>query len=406
MKKVLILSLAYIPHVGGAEVAIREITSRVSDIDFDMVTLRLDPKDLPTEKIGRIRVFRIGSGSRSRFSKFLFQFRAALKALQLHKDNSYDGIWAMMAHTSGVPAAFIKMRHPSLPLLLTLQEGDPLEYIEKTMRPLWPFFKRAFSSADILHSISTFLESWGRRMGFKGRSYIIPNGVDSWWFSQRHDGWNRKRFWEAQNRSSNCRIIDTGSILITTSRLVKKNGIDTVIRALPLLDQSVQFVVIGTGPELESLKRLAKELGVNQRVHFLGHLSNGRQIGDNVATSMTYYLWASDVFVRPSRSEGMGNSFIEAMAAKLPVIATQEGGIADFLFDAKRDPDKPTTGWAVDKDSPAQIAEAVKDIMSSPEKVSKVIETAHAMVVKKYDWELIANEMRSKVFGTLFKAIY
>ena len=55
------------------------------------------------------------------------------------------------------------------------------------------------------------------------------------------------------------------------------------------------------------------------------------------------------------------------MAAGLPVIATQEGGIADFLFDAVRNPDKETTGWAVDKDSPEQIAEAVREIVASRE---------------------------------------
>ena len=96
----------------------------------------------------------------------------------------------------------------------------------------------------------------------------------------------------------------------------------------------------------------------------------------------------------------MGNSFIEAMAAELPVIATQEGGIADFLFDAKRNPDKETTGWAVDRDSPKQIAEAVKEILENPEQVVRVKATAKKMAVEKYDWNLIAEQMRS-LFGTI-----
>ncbi len=67
-------------------------------------------------------------------------------------------------------------------------------------------------------------------------------------------------------------------------------------------------------------------------------------------------LAACDIFIRPSRSEGMGNSFIEAMAAGLPVIATQVGGLSDFIYDAKRNPGKEATAWAVDPDSPEQIA--------------------------------------------------
>ena len=99
----------------------------------------------------------------------------------------------------------------------------------------------------------------------------------------------------------------------------------------------------------------------------------------------------------------MGNSFVEAMAAGLPVIATQEGGIADFLFDEKRNLDKPITGWAVDKDSPEQIAAQVKHVMEHPEKVRAVIATACAMVMEKYDWDIIAKDMRERVFMPLLE---
>lgn len=86
------------------------------------------------------------------------------------------------------------------------------------------------------------------------------------------------------------------------------------------------------------------------------------------------------------------------MAVGVPVIATQEGGIADFLFDAKRNLDKETTGWAVDTKNPKQIAEAVKDILDNPEKTNQVIETAKKMVIEKYDWDLLVEDMRQKVF--------
>ena len=93
------------------------------------------------------------------------------------------------------------------------------------------------------------------------------------------------------------------------------------------------------------------------------------------------------------------------MAAGIPVIATQEGGLADFLFDEKRNPDKPTTGWAVDKDSPQQIAAAVKEIIARPEKVREVVATAKKMVFEKYDWDIIARDMREKVFARLYREL-
>jgi glycosyltransferase involved in cell wall biosynthesis len=91
------------------------------------------------------------------------------------------------------------------------------------------------------------------------------------------------------------------------------------------------------------------------------------------------------------------------MLAGMPVVATQEGGIADFLFDRKKNPEKETTGWAVDVDSPAQIADAVKDILAHPEQTKKVVKAAKKMVEEKYNWDTIAQDMRTKVFDVVLK---
>jgi glycosyltransferase involved in cell wall biosynthesis len=174
--------------------------------------------------------------------------------------------------------------------------------------------------------------------------------------------------------------------------LVEKNAIDTVIKAVALLPQEVHFAIFGKGEKEIELKKLADELGVQDRVHFQGEIKN---------TAVAYALHASDIFVRPSRSEGMGNSFIEAMAAGLPVIATQVGGISDFLFDSERNPDKEPTGFAVDVDSPEQIASQVEYILNNPDSVARVVENAKHMVEEKYSWDTIARDMQKNVFEPL-----
>ncbi|PIR82467.1 hypothetical protein COU20_02415 [Candidatus Kaiserbacteria bacterium CG10_big_fil_rev_8_21_14_0_10_59_10] len=398
-RKVLIFSLAYYPkHVGGAEVAIKEKTDRMPDIEFHMVTNRFD-STLPTvEQIGNVLVHRIGIARPSpsmaelrrwplHLNKLLFQFLAAWKALRLHRKHRYDCIWAMMAHSCGVPAALFKLFHPRVSYVLELQEGDPPEYIERRMLPLWPLFKSAFTSADAVSAISTFLGRWAKRRGFPGKPVLVPNAVNVAHFSQEYPA---RAIDEIKDRLGK----KMGDVfIITTSRLVHKNALDDVIRALPLLSENVHFIILGTGPLEKELKLLVTSHGLQKRVQFLGQIEHDE---------LPKYLKACDIFTRPSRSEGMGNSFVEAMAAGLPVIATQEGGIADFLFDQTRDPDKPVTGWAVDKDSPEQIAEAVKDITAHPEKVRAVVATAKAMVVEKYDWDLVAKDMHEKVFVPLF----
>jgi glycosyltransferase involved in cell wall biosynthesis len=288
-----------------------------------------------------------------------------------------------------VPAALFKLFHKDVPFVLELQEGDPPAYIERTMLPLWPLFSRAFTSADVISVISTFLGRWAKQRGFEGAPVLVPNAVNTAHFSQAIP---LSRIQEIQDTLGK----KMGDVfVITTSRLVHKNAVDDMIRALPHLPQHVRFIILGIGPDEGKLRTLAQVLGVTARVEFVGQIGHAE---------MPAYLKASDIFIRASRSEGMGNSFVEAMAAGLPVIATREGGIADLLFDEKRNPDKPITGWAVDKDSPEQIAEAVQAIMGNPEKVRRVVATAQAMVEETYDWDKVSQIMRERVFEPLFRA--
>ena len=117
--------MAYIPFVSGAELAVKEITSRINDLEFDLVTLRFDKKLPKFEKVGNVNIYRINS------SKSLFPFRAFFKAKKLHKKNSYGVIWSIMANRAGFAALFFKLWNPKVKYLLTLQEGDALDYPEK-----------------------------------------------------------------------------------------------------------------------------------------------------------------------------------------------------------------------------------------------------------------------------------
>ncbi|TAJ14092.1 glycosyltransferase family 4 protein [Patescibacteria group bacterium] len=401
MKRVLIFSLAYYPkYIGGAEVAIKEITDRIrpDEIEFHMVTLRFDSALPKVEKVGNVLVHRIGFTGKEptmadlkkfplALNKFLYQVWAPFYALRLHSKYHYDALWAMMAHATGIAAGIFTLLVPRIKYALTLQEGDPPEYIERLARPVWPMFKRAFTRADTIQVISTFLGTWAKRMGYRGEPVVIPNAVDIRHFSQIFS------LEEIDKTKKELGKKDGDVFLITTSRLVHKNGIDTVIQALPHLPFEVKFIVFGIGPDEEKLKTLAHELRVPDRVQFRGQASH---------KDIPRFLKASDIFIRPSRSEGMGNSFVEAFVAGIPVIATQEGGISDFLFDAKRNPDEQTTGWAVEKDSAHDVRDAVLDIMQNESRVQEVVSHANKIAVEKYDWDKIARAIELSIFKALF----
>lgn len=385
MKRVLIFSLAYYPHIGGAEIAVKEITDRIDDIEFHLITLCFsgEPRE---ERIGAVQVHRVGAGA-SYLQKVLFVPRAARCAARLQRTQPFDAFWAMMSYML-FPIVLLRARGIRVPYLLTLQEGDPFAHVFDRLRilPFRPLLTAGFKHASAVQAISTFLAAWAKRAGFPGTPDIIGNGVDGAGFARAHAEADIVALREALGKKA------ADVFLVTTSRLVPKNASDVVIRALPLLPEHIHFIIYGIGHDEMLLRELAVKMGVKDRVHFKGQISHA---------DLPRALAACDIFIRPSRSEGMGNSFIEAMAAGLPVIATQEGGIADFLFDAKRNPDKETTGWAVDKDSPEQVAAAVEDILAHPAQVARVKATAKNLVLNQYDWKYSAQKIRA-LFDRVF----
>ncbi len=376
-KKILILSTAYYPLIGGAEVAIKEITDRIEDIEFDLLTARMD-KNLPkNEKIGNVNVFRFGFGY-AFIDKILLAFLGHRKAQKLHKQNNYNTVWAMMASHGGLAASKFKAKNPNIKFLLTLQEGDSLEYIYKKTRFIKRQFKNIFIKADRIQCISKYLADWAKDMGAKSPIEIIPNGVDVDVFSQKYseDELNKLKL-EMDKK-------DGDKFIITTSRLSYKNAIDDLIKSIIYLPNNFKLLILGEGEDKVKLEIIVKENNLGNRVRFLGFVDY---------KELPKYLRISDVFVRASLSEGFGNSFVEAMVTKIPVIATPVGGIVDFLEDEK-------TGLFCKVKDPESIAEKIKKIIDDDELRSRIIENAHQMVIDRYDWNLIALDMK-KVFDSL-----
>jgi glycosyltransferase involved in cell wall biosynthesis len=390
MKRILIFSLAYYPsHVSGAEAAVKEITERISpdDIAFDMVTLRFDKKLPLVEMIGNVRVHRVaGSGY---ISKILFPFLAAVSAYRLHRKNHYDALWALMTYML-LPVAIVRLMGVRVPHILTLQDGDPYEKVfgRARIKPFIPLIDYGFRTARMVQAISTYLASWPAKRGYRGPVEMIYNGANPKDINESFD----PAAVEALKQKLGKKEGDV--YLVNTARLEYQKAQDDVIRALPILPSNVKFLIVGGGSDEAMLKDLVKELKLEDRVIFTGQVTRDE---------VTLYRKAGDIFAAPSRSEGLGNAFLSALASRLPVIATQEGGLAEFIFDEKHNPNKPKTAWVVEKDSPEQIAAAVKDILANPEKVRQVGETGRAMVLEKFNWDSIAKQMRERVFAPVLE---
>ncbi|MEK7213627.1 MAG: glycosyltransferase family 4 protein [Patescibacteria group bacterium] len=355
-KKILIFSLVYYPRfIGGAEVAIKEITDRIpkEEIEFDIIALRKNS------------IFFI-------LWKFLFPFYAFIKALYLHRKNKYDAIWSMMASYAGFAGFLFKKIYPEIPFILSIQEGENFRKREGMFNFL---FRKIFSNADHIQVISKFLSDWSLYMGAKCPITIVPNGVDLDLFS--------KRDLEKENKlKANFNKKENDIFLITTSRLVVKNAVEDIIDALSYLPENVKSLILGQGYQEEELKEKVENLKLKDRVHFLGFVPH---------KDMPQYLHISDIFIRPSLSEGFGNSYIEAMAAGIPVIATPVGGIVDFLRDGE-------TGLFCEVQNPRSIVQKIEKLIKDKESRDYIVQNAIKMVKEKYDWNIIANDMKNNVF--------
>jgi glycosyltransferase involved in cell wall biosynthesis len=394
-KKVLIFSLVYFPNPnGGAEPAIKEITDRIdaNEIEFHMITCLWNSSLSKVEKVGNVLVHRIGFGvgnpstedfkvvKKLNFNKYYFQLFAPIKAGQLHFKYKYDGIWAMMAHSCGVPAGIFKTFFPKVKYILTLQEGDPIEHIEKMAKKLgflsWYFFERGFTKADIVQTISYYLGDWAKKMNDSVKIVLIKNGANP-------NDLNEK-FSQIEIEDMKIKLgKKIGDIyLVNTSRVAHQKGIDTTIQALKFLPEHIKFLIVGDGDKMEEYKNLAENLGLSDRVMFTGRVDR------NV---VTLYRKVSDIFVGASRTEGLGNAFVSALASRLPLVTTGVGGIADYAFDGK-------TAWIVRVEDPQDIAEKVLQIIADPIKAGQISENARKMVEEDYDWDKIAIKMKKEVF--------
>jgi glycosyltransferase involved in cell wall biosynthesis len=379
MARILIFSLGYYPRfVGGAEIAIKEITDRISsdEIEFDMLTAKLIPGQASFEKIGNINVYRIGMGSA--IDKILFPLIGTIKTFSLLKIRKYDMFWAMMVtYSSGVPYIVNIFRQiygrPIVPIVLTLQEGDSETHIKSRHFGLIGLsWRLALKRSTHVTAISKYLKNQALKFGHKGDISIIPNGVDYELFSRPVSDSVLLSLKNALNKK------ESDVFLITTSRLVEKNAVDDIISALIYLPSNIKLLVIGTGIEEENLRGQVKSLKLEERVNFLGYVEY---------KNIPQYLQVSDIFIRPSLSEGFGNSFVEAMAAGIPVIATPAGGILDFLIEAE-------TGLFCEIKNPRSIAQKVEKLIKDPESRNYIVNNARKMVKERYDWTRISQMMK------------
>lgn len=159
-----------------------------------------------------------------------------------------------------------------------------------------------------------------------------------------------------------------GRIVGSLGRLERQKGFDVLVRALAELE-GVTAVVVGDGAEREALLRLARELGVGERLLMPGRSEEARR-----------WLTAFDVFTVPSRAEGLPLVIVEAMLAGLPVVASDVGSIPEAVVDGE-------TGLLVPPEDPAALAAALRRLLESPDAARAMGERGRARARERFTVE-------------------
>jgi glycosyltransferase involved in cell wall biosynthesis len=158
--------------------------------------------------------------------------------------------------------------------------------------------------------------------------------------------------------------------------LERRKGHDVLLRALASLDakgSAWRCLVCGGGSQREALAQLAADLGVASRVCFLGERP---QVADVLA--------ALDVFVMPSRREGLGVAVLEAMAMALPVVASSVGGIPEAV-------EPGTTGLLVPRDDPDALAAALDEIGRDRQRALRMGAAGRQRVLAEFSMEALTD---------------
>ena len=210
-----------------------------------------------------------------------------------------------------------------------------------------------------------------------------------------HPGAEPARF--AYSNGARQKPLESGKspVLLSVARLVPRKGIDTVIEALPAIlafHPNATYVVVGSGPDLARLERIAANLGVARSIQFVG------DVEDDLLPS---FYERADVFLLPTREiladdeiEGFGIAYVEAAAAGVPSVAANVGGVADAVRDG-------VTGLLIPPSSPDSVASAALRILGDRSLRMRLSENARKTVERELNWDRAASEVSALVSDLL-----
>lgn len=354
---ILLACYEYPPIGGGGGVGAKQYAEAWASEGHRVTVLTSRAGDLPArERVGGLEVVRVGTlGKKDRATSTALSMLTYLASGFLHllrHRREYRDVEVVNTHFSlpTGPLGWAAAKLLSVPQLLTIIGGDIYDPSKKSSPHRHAFLRQAnrflIRSADEVVAISSDTRKRAEEhYGIDRYIHVVNYGFHP----PDSDAVEEVALPGGEDRFR----------LVAVGRLVSRKGFDHLIHALAELPREVELHLVGDGPLEAELRDLADEVGVADRVRFLGYQSRERIYG---------LLRAADCFVLSSLHEGLGIVVQEAMWAGLPIVATDNGGQVDLVRHGHN-------GLLVPVGDPSALARAIRHLRNEPETAAEMAET-------------------------------
>jgi len=342
----------------------RALARNFSDIDLQVVTARewreaeVDVKGTPDDQFPVAIV-------RTLFSKhvqlFAWNPTAIVNVLRRHRPHLIDLNHEPFSVGCAQMLTLCNWFAPRAAILLQTAQNIYRQYPP----PFRWSEKHAFRRVDAAYACSETTREVMRSKGFEKPMAIIPFGVDTRMFASA----------PATNRTANEPLT-----VAYVGRMLPGKGLNILAEALPQLrSTNWKLLVVGDGPERPAFERQLRELGVIDRVQFVGAISY-----DDVPATFKQI----DMLVMPTQTtsrirEQFGRVLVEAMASGVPVIGSTSGAIPEVIAEA---------GLVVPEGSAGELAGAIEKLLSNPALRAQLARAGRERVEEYYSWDCVAEK--------------
>jgi len=359
--RILTISYEFPPIGGGGAKVVNGLSRQFVQMGHDVDVVTMAFSELPRrEKVHGADVFRVpclrGAVDVSYPYEMLSYLPGALMRIRkLIAERQYDVIHCHFI----MPDSFLGLlvrRLASIPLVVTAHGSDVPNYnpdrfklLHRLLAPIW---RRVTASIDRIVCPSNFLESLVRDKQGNARTVTIPNGIH---VDKFDPGRERRRR------------------VLVVSRMVERKGVQDVLRAMAGIDGDLELHIVGSGPYLDTLKALDRDLGTGAVFH--GWL-------DNDSDELRELFETSLVFVFPSHAENFPLVLLEAMAAGLAIVTTNQTGCREVVGDAAR---------LVAPGDDAAIRRHVTELVADPDTAMRLGRRARRRLEQNFSWPAVAQ---------------